>query len=66
MEEGYNVSIFGMNRGLTVALAVYRYCLVFYPLRYVDPLQKKSLENKLKGLFLGESMHYVFMYVQLY
>ena len=43
----------GANRGITVAIAVYRYCLIFYPYSYVEPLKKKMLELKILSMIFA-------------
>ena len=58
VEEGFHVFISGMNRGITVAIALYRYCLIFYPLSYVDSRRLKDLERNMMKLILGRVMIY--------
>ena len=47
IEEAYNVFVTGMNRGITVAIAVYRYCLVFYPFAFIGDTFKQRLERNI-------------------
>ena len=56
IEEGYNVVITGMNRGITVGIAVYRYCLVYYPYTYIGENLQKKLRKKIIGVIIGEGI----------
>ena len=54
LEEGFNTAITGMNRGLTVAIAVYRYCLVFYPYSYIGDHAQRRLKLNTIGIIIGK------------
>ena len=53
IEEGYNIAITGMNRGITVGIAVYRYILVFYPHTNIGEYAQKNLRKKIVGIIFG-------------
>ena len=53
IEEGYNTVITGMNRGITVGIAVYRYILVFYPHTNIGEYAQKNLRRKVMGIIFG-------------
>ena len=52
-EEVYNLFVTGVNRGITVSIAVYRFCLVFFPYSFLDPLNKKKLNLSVLTILLG-------------
>ena len=55
VEEGFNVFISGMNRGITVTIALFRYCLIFHPYSYMDASKMKDLQSKMIRTTLGKT-----------
>ena len=53
-EAAYNYFMTGMNRAIPVAIAVYRYCLVFHAYFFVSTRRKKALEVLLTTYLIGK------------
>ena len=62
-EEAYNSFMIGANRGITVAIAVYRFCLIFFPYSYVEPLKMRVLEWKMFGTMFAYGAINLIIYV---
>ena len=59
MEEFFNLFVQGMNRGITVGIAVYRYILVFYPFKCVGSFS--TLNARILGIILGRIIQFIFL-----
>ena len=47
---GYHLNMTSMNRGIPIAIAVYRYCCVFHDSIIKDPRKNWTLQNLLFGI----------------
>ena len=56
VEAGYAYLMTSLNRAIPVAIAVYRYCLVFHPYFFMTPKSKKILGIILLFYIMGDNL----------
>ena len=55
LETGYNTFLTTSNRSIPMAIAIYRYCCVFYSTWLLDVFKKKNLERIILFYVAGEA-----------
>ena len=65
LETSFNNFVSAMNRSITVAIALYRYALIFYPYFFIDKTNKLCLHLAMVLLILGKILPFSILFISL-